>query len=369
MGSKVSTFAIGGRVRDHIAGQPAAPDWDLGTSASYRTIRKIRRDARVDDHSHTDLTLVLLTANGVSMEITQFRQQHDFDRGVGVDHDARASSLAKDLGGRDFDVNAMAYDPLEKCLYDPYAGRQHLQRGILQALPGPLDRFRFDPVRILRGVRIASNLGLSIEDGTVAAMRDVARSQPEFSRIRARRELIRILQLPRAGLCFKRLGDVGAFPWIEDAIAPLAADDRLWKLFVAALDAVGEPRQRTVGWAILIGAIAMADLDFYPNSLERPEQDLRVAVEAARTRLAFKCEPPDARIPDRGVISTEVDEEELSPSSMDARIAADAIIYAVVPSRHRIWADLSNDAGDRAADDCAEVAYAWEMALRSAQAG
>lgn len=79
-------------------------------------------------------------------------------------------SIREDLARRDFTVGAMAWHP-ERGLFDPFGGQNDLKNRILRAVGDPDTRFTEDALRILRGVRFASELGFAIEGNTAAAMR------------------------------------------------------------------------------------------------------------------------------------------------------------------------------------------------------
>jgi poly(A) polymerase len=112
----------------------------------------------------------------------------------------RAPSLAEDLAARDFTINAMAIDlagPVSSLtLIDPRGGRTDLSAGILRcAGPGVL---LDDPLRILKGIRHALELDLTVEPATLAAMQTAAALLPGVAPERLRLELWRILAVPSA---------------------------------------------------------------------------------------------------------------------------------------------------------------------------
>jgi poly(A) polymerase len=124
----------------------------------------------------------------------------------------RAPTLASDLAARDFTINAMALDlegPLARsALFDPLDGRADLDARILRcAGPGVL---LDDPLRILKGIRHAVELDLSIEPETLCAMQaDVVRL-PVMAPERLRLELWRIIASPAAVCGFDWLLESGA---------------------------------------------------------------------------------------------------------------------------------------------------------------
>jgi putative nucleotidyltransferase with HDIG domain len=76
--------------------------------------------------------------------------------------------LAEDLAHRDFTINAMAFSG--RALVDPFDGCSDLREGIIRTPGNPRDRFREDPVRLIRAARFASQLGFEVEQATHSAM-------------------------------------------------------------------------------------------------------------------------------------------------------------------------------------------------------
>jgi poly(A) polymerase len=88
-----------------------------------------------------------------------------------IDLTSFTGSIEQDLARRDFTINAMAYD-LEEAIFkldenrciDPYGGREDLRRSLVCAVDDTT--FSADPARLLRAVRIAAELGFTIETAT-----------------------------------------------------------------------------------------------------------------------------------------------------------------------------------------------------------
>ncbi len=78
-------------------------------------------------------------------------------------------TLEEDMGRRDFTVNAMALRLADGTLVDPFDGRADLERRVLRTV-SPTS-FAEDPLRMLRGLRLVSQLGFRLADETIAEMR------------------------------------------------------------------------------------------------------------------------------------------------------------------------------------------------------
>jgi putative nucleotidyltransferase with HDIG domain len=127
------------------------------------------------------------------VEVTTFRGEGPYLDGRRPSSVHFLGEIEGDLSRRDFTVNAMAWDPLNGILRDPFGGEEDLRRKRLRAVGNPLDRFREDGLRPLRAVRFACTLRLAIEPRTLRA---VSQSLDVFEKVameRVRDELLKLL--------------------------------------------------------------------------------------------------------------------------------------------------------------------------------
>lgn len=131
----------------------------------------------------------------------------------------RASSLDEDLRARDFTVNALAFDLQSETLYDPLGGGLDVRQKRLRAC-GPTSLAE-DPIRVLRGVRLAAALGFHIEAETRQQMKQAAAGLRNVSPERARDELFRILEGPQPATVLRALDMLGALECVLPELAAL----------------------------------------------------------------------------------------------------------------------------------------------------
>ncbi len=184
------TWATGGCVRDCLLGRPPH-DWDLCTVATPAQMKEVFSGERLLETGMAHGTLTLLSDN-LPLEITTFRVDGVYSDGRRPDSVKYVTRIRDDLGRRDFTIGAMAWHP-ERGLCDPFGGQQDLRNGILRAVGDPDTRFREDGLRILRGVRFVSKLGLSVEPETASAMERQLSMLDHVSKERIRDELNGIL--------------------------------------------------------------------------------------------------------------------------------------------------------------------------------
>ncbi len=182
-------WLVGGVIRDHLLGiEPK--DWDLATDAAPEQVMKLFK--RVVPVGIRHGTVQIRTERrGVEVTSVPFRGEE---------------GIIRDLSRRDFSVNAMALSFPEAQLLDLHNGRNDLEKRVLRATGNPLERFREDPLRVLRAARFVSVYGFGIEERTFEAMREEAHGLSYVAGERIRDELCKLL-----------LGDhvVEAFGWMK----------------------------------------------------------------------------------------------------------------------------------------------------------
>jgi putative nucleotidyltransferase with HDIG domain len=141
---------------------------------------------------------VTVRSGELAVEVTTYRSESGYADARRPDEVQWATSLTDDLGRRDFTINAMAWvaDDLDAGrghLVDPFGGREDLAAGILRAVGDPERRFTEDALRLLRGVRFVTTLGLALDPATEAAMAAMAPAAGRLSGERIRDELLRLL--------------------------------------------------------------------------------------------------------------------------------------------------------------------------------
>ncbi|MGD8986056.1 MAG: HDIG domain-containing protein [Desulfobacteraceae bacterium] len=192
--SGYQAYIVGGAVRDYCL-QRMVTDWDVATSATPKEIKSTLWDIRNFSLKHGTVTFVHL---GQCYDVTTFRGSKGF-----------GSSLEEDLGHRDFTINAMAYDNDHRRILDPHGGRDDLLRRVMRAVGDAKERFREDPLRLLRAVRLAAELEFRIESKTLETISMMAGQLDSVAPERIREELMKILLSQRPSVGFNLMLRVG----------------------------------------------------------------------------------------------------------------------------------------------------------------
>ena len=202
-------FVVGGAVRDLIAGiEPK--DYDIATNATPDQVRGLFRRSRIIGRR---FQIVHVMQGPETLEVSTFRAAHDADT-LKDEHgrvlrDNVWGSIEEDAARRDFTMNALYYDPTNEVVLDFHNGVQDIQRKTLRMIGDPRARYREDPVRMLRAVRLSAKLGLRMDPQVQAPIRDMAELIDNVPAARLFDEMMKLLFSGYAVDCVKRLRDDG----------------------------------------------------------------------------------------------------------------------------------------------------------------
>ncbi|MBI3887852.1 HDIG domain-containing protein, partial [Candidatus Microgenomates bacterium] len=200
-------YVVGGAVRDLLLNRETK-DWDFTTNATPEQIQEIFPESFYDNAYGT---VGIKIENGEIYEITPFRKEGKYSDLRHPDQVTWAKSIEEDLARRDFTVNAMAFTDK---IIDPFGGQQDIKNKMIRGVGNPNDRFNEDALRMIRAIRIATQLGFTIEENTFKAIQDNAQLITNISSERIRDELIKIFSsdYPADGL--KLLLNAGLLQYI-----------------------------------------------------------------------------------------------------------------------------------------------------------
>lgn len=262
-------FVVGGTVRDLLLKQPQT-DLDFTTNARPPEIKRLLTRARAD-HIFA-IGERFGTIGGVFgehiVEITTYRSEA-YEAGSRRPQVEFGDSLDGDLSRRDFTINALALHATTGDLVDPFGGQADLVARQVRAVGTPEDRFRDDPLRLMRAVRFAARLAFEIEMDTRRAIPPVADALATISRERIAIEMGKILTSQLPGLGLRLLTDLGLMQQIIPEVLAMRgmtqdasyhhkdvydhtlqvvdqAPDRLIVRWAALLHDIAKPRTRSV---------------------------------------------------------------------------------------------------------------------------
>jgi poly(A) polymerase len=202
-------YVVGGAVRDLIAGIDPK-DYDVATDATPEQVRALFRRSRIIGRR---FQIVHVMHGAETIEVSTFRAAHDED--TEKDEHGRVlrdnvwGSIEEDAARRDFTVNALYYDPTGGQVLDYHHGVRDLQRKTLRMIGDPRSRYREDPVRMLRAVRLSAKLDLRLDPQVQAPIREMAELIENVPAARLFDEMLKLLFSGHAVECLKRLREEG----------------------------------------------------------------------------------------------------------------------------------------------------------------
>lgn len=226
----IPAYLVGGFVRDMLLGRDTV-DIDIAVGADALSI------ANKIAASINGKCVPLDEENGVSrVVLPDTRWQIDFTTLRG--------NIEQDLTHRDFTIDAMAMELVEKLdiknIIDPFHGRNDLDRRLVKAVGDTV--FKDDPARLIRAVRIAAELGFSIDGETEKLIHRQSRLITNVAGERVREELLRLLAIAGAGPRLAYLDELGLLTTLIPELNPAKGVDQpkvhVWDVFDHSIQTV-----------------------------------------------------------------------------------------------------------------------------------
>ncbi|MBN2343903.1 MAG: CCA tRNA nucleotidyltransferase [Deltaproteobacteria bacterium] len=226
-------FLVGGSVRDLLLGVPPG-DFDLASTATPEKMMSLFRRVIPTGIDHGTVTVVIKKN---TFEVTTLRSEQGYTDGRHPDSVKYVTDIVEDLSRRDFTVNAIAWNPLTKELFDPFGGRGDLSARILRAVGDAHVRFEEDGLRIMRAARFAATLEFELEASTLNAISGAAYRLENVSVERKRVELQKLLLAVRPSCGLRVMAEHNIFKYIcRDGVG--ADTPQSWQTLYQRVDAV-----------------------------------------------------------------------------------------------------------------------------------
>ena len=163
-------YLVGGCVRDFIM-NTKPHDWDMCTNATPKQVLTLAEAYGLKCFTTgMPYGTIQVIINDKIYEITTYRTETSYSDGRHPDSIKFASDLTTDLSRRDFTINAIAMNPVTRCIADPYAGSVDIIYRRLCAVGNPDERLKEDALRILRALRFAIRYDMIINTDLAAAI-------------------------------------------------------------------------------------------------------------------------------------------------------------------------------------------------------
>jgi tRNA nucleotidyltransferase (CCA-adding enzyme) len=239
------SWIVGGCVRDSILGKPVN-DWDVATEALPEALIKIFPRAIPTGLKHGTVTVVM---GGTHYEVTTLRGETTYSDGRHPDEVHFVNDIAADLARRDFTINAIAVDPENGALIDPYEGRKDIDAKVIRAVGKAIERFSEDGLRVLRAARFSATLGFDLAPETFAAIAPTLDTFRKVSAERVRDEWVKTMKAKKPSRAFDVMRESGILGVsCPELLEGVGMEQNKWHTFdvwthgMACMDAcVGDP--------------------------------------------------------------------------------------------------------------------------------
>lgn len=216
-------FLVGGCVRDLLIDKEPK-DWDITTNAIPEEIIAIFPKTFYEN-TYGTVGVVYEEVEDPKLhiiEVTPYRVESGYRDARHPDSVRFSKDIHDDLKRRDFTINAVAFDPFENLLIDDFGGKADIESKTLRTVGDANVRFLEDGLRIIRAVRLAAELGFTIESGTEKALTDNADVLKKIAQERIRDELSKILMSDNGAMAIfvlQRLSLLGyIMPELEEGL-------------------------------------------------------------------------------------------------------------------------------------------------------
>jgi tRNA nucleotidyltransferase/poly(A) polymerase len=248
-------YLVGGSVRDLLMGR-ACHDYDFATPLHPDEVEaRVRAAGRHPYLVGKKFGTVAFKLEGHMVEVTTFRAE-SYETGSRRPNVSYLTDLDEDLARRDFTINALAMH--DSTVIDPFGGRADIEARVVRAVGDAKERFREDPLRMLRAARFASQLDFTVDAETAAAIEHGAHRIMSVARERWMAELDRLLVGPGAVAALRLLADTGLLRYLLPELQLQVGYDQdtrwhdrtLWEHTLGVV--AGVPQDVTLRWAALM---------------------------------------------------------------------------------------------------------------------
>lgn len=218
-------YIVGGAVRDLLLGK-APKDFDVATSATPEQVRHVFHRSRIIGRRFRIVHVPFYDKHGEEViEVTTFRGASDAptDETGRIIRDNVYGTLEEDALRRDFTMNALYYDPSSEEILDFHHGIADIEAKRVAMIGDPELRYREDPVRMLRAIRLSAKLGLTLAPATQKPIASLAKLLGNIPSSRLFDEMMKLLLSGRAWDCLMALRNEGLhrelFPVLDIVLA------------------------------------------------------------------------------------------------------------------------------------------------------
>ena len=256
-------YLVGGSVRDLLLGK-VPKDFDVATNAHPHEINALFRNSRIIGRRFR--LVQVFFRGGKIIELSTFRSRSEFEETETEQGElVRKESFgtpAEDALRRDITINGLFYNIANFSIIDYVGGMADLNRRVIRTIGDPDERFKQDPVRMIRVIRHAARTGFLIDDTTYEAIFRHREEIRDCSPSRLRDEFLRELKEGAANPSLRFMLQTSLlfslFPDLERALGNRSlSTEKTQEFFLSLFDLVDQliKRGRTLSEAILLALL------------------------------------------------------------------------------------------------------------------
>ena len=225
-------YLVGGGVRDILLGFKPK-DFDIATNATPEQVKDLFRNCRLIGRR---FRLAHILFGREIIEVATFRGHHDNTQKKSIDNtkiskqndagmllrDNIYGSIEEDAERRDFTINALYYSTKDFKVYDFANGVKDVEDRVIRLIGDPETRYREDPVRMLRAIRFATKLNMTICPETKAPIKELSSLMVSIPAARMFEEFLKMFISGKAIANFEQLREYNLFgyffPIVDQAL-------------------------------------------------------------------------------------------------------------------------------------------------------
>ncbi|MEM7020923.1 MAG: polynucleotide adenylyltransferase PcnB [Pseudomonadota bacterium] len=210
-------YLVGGGVRDALLGR-TPKDFDITTDASPEEVKKVFRNCRLIGrrfrlaHVYFGREIIEVATFRANIDTAEDQDGEDMVIEDGrIVRDNQYGTREEDAWRRDFTINALYYNIADFTVLDFTDGMADLEAGLVRLIGDPEQRYREDPVRMLRAVRFAAKLDLTLHEETEQPINELSYLLEDISSSRLYDEVLKLFLSGHAQASFEQLNKYKLF--------------------------------------------------------------------------------------------------------------------------------------------------------------
>jgi poly(A) polymerase len=292
-------YVVGGAVRDLLL-KKIPKDFDVATDATPEEVKRVFRRSRIIGRR---FRLVHVMFGEELVEVATFRCLIETEDAQTDEHgrllrDNEFGDQEQDAARRDFTANALYYDPATQEIYDYHGGYQDTRDGLLRMIGDPLVRYREDPVRMLRAVRLSAKLGINLDAATAAPIAQMKSLLDNVPEARLLDEVLKMLLSGHSVECIQKLHKMDLHHGLLPLLDVIMEQPTGEKFIMLALKNTDErlSQEKSVSPAFLFAALlwheVLAAWNLLVQQGERPVGAMHTAMDEVLARQKKKLAIP-----------------------------------------------------------------------------